>query len=88
MTRDGDQFEILTDPSAFYAVTEAQEKDGISALRAEVSLVPDTYVPVTEKNVAASVLKFVEALEDNDDVQNVYTNMDVSDEVLSELEAE
>lgn len=88
MSRDGDQFEVVTDPGAFSQVYQAMEKAGIAMVRSEVSLVPETYMPVTEKNVAASVLKFVDALEDNDDVQNVYTNMDISDEVLGELESE
>ena len=88
MTRDGDQFEVLTDPSAFAAVSEALEKAGIKAEDAEVRLVPETYVPVTEKSVAKAVMKFVETLEDNDDVQNVYTNMDVDDSVLAEIEKE
>ena len=88
MKKDGDQYEVLTDPSSFADVTEALEKEEIKTISAEVSLVPLTYVPVSDKSVASSVFKFVAALEDNDDVQNVYTNMDVDDAVLTELEAE
>lgn len=86
MARDGEQFEVLTDPSAFLAVSEALEKAGIKTEDSEIRLVPDTYVPVTDKGVAKSVMKFVETLEDNDDVQNVYTNMDVDDSVLAAME--
>lgn len=86
MRHDGDQFEILTQPSAFSAVTEALEKAGIPTLSAEVSLIPLTPVPVSDKGVAQSVNKFIDALEDNDDVRNVYSNMDVDDAVLAELE--
>lgn len=85
MKRDGEQFEILTDPANFMRVTEALEKTEIKTLGAEISLVPMTYVPIADKAVASSVLKFVTELEDNDDVQNVYTNMDVDDEILKEL---
>lgn len=88
MSRDGDQFEILTDPNAFNGVMEALEKAGIKTDDSEIRLVPETYVPVTDKAVAKSVMKFVEALEDNDDVQNVYNNMDVDDAVLAEIEKE
>ncbi len=88
MQRDGEQFEILTDPSAFLVVSEALEKAGIKTEDAEIRLVPDTYVPVSDKGVAKSVMKFVETLEDNDDVQNVYTNMDVDDSVLSAMESD
>jgi len=88
MKSDGEQFEILTDPGAFADVTEALEKAEIPTLGAEVSLVPSAYVPVSDKPIASAVLKFVEALEDNDDVQGVYTNMDMADELVSELEKE
>jgi len=88
MSRDGEQFEVLTDPSAFTPVMEALEKAGIKTNDAEVRLVAETYVPVTDKTVAKSVMKFVEALEDNDDVQNVYTNMDLDDTVIAAIEKE
>jgi YebC/PmpR family DNA-binding regulatory protein len=86
MNRDGDQFEIKTEPSIFADVTEALEKEGIKTLSAEVCLVPDAYVPVVDRNAVGSVMRFVAELEDHDDVQNVCTNMDVSDEVLKELD--
>ena len=82
---DGDQFEVLTDPSVFADVTEALEGAEIATLGAEVALVPTTYMPIADPKTARSVMKFVEDLEENDDVQNVYTNMDVADDVLKEL---
>ena len=85
MKSDGGQFEILTDPNAFADVTEALETAGIATLSAEVSLVSDTLVPVTEKSTVASIMRFIDALEDNDDVQSVYTNMDVDDAIMQEL---
>ena len=88
MTRDGDQFEVLTDPASLPQVVEAIEKAGIKVADSEVRLVPDTYVSLTDKTAAKAVMKFVETLEDNDDVQNVYSNLDISDEILAELEKE
>ena len=85
---DGDQFEILTDPSVFADVTEALEKAEIATLGAEVSMVPDVYVPVADKSTASSVLRFISELEDNDDVQSVYSNMDIDDATMQELAAE
>ena len=85
MKRDGDQFEVLTEPAVFADVCEALEKAEIETVSAEVSLVPETYIPVTDKSAAKSVMKMVADLEDNDDVQNVYTNMDVDDALLDEL---
>ncbi len=86
MKKDGDQYEILTDPSSFVGVSEALEKAGVKCLSAQVSLVPFTYVPVKDKAVAAAVMRFVSELEDHDDVQNVYTNMDVDESILEDLE--
>lgn len=83
MQRDGDQYEIETDPSIFSDVTDALEKAGIPTLNAEVTLLPTVVAPVADQAVAASVLRFVADLEDNDDVQNVYTNMEMSDEVIA-----
>jgi transcriptional/translational regulatory protein YebC/TACO1 len=57
-------------------------------LSAEVSMAPETYVPVADKAVASAVMKFVQELDDHDDVQNVYTNMDVDEDVLKELSQE
>lgn len=88
MTRDGDQFEILTSSSVFSDVMEALEKAAIKTSEAEISMVPMSYTPVTDKALAQSIMRFVSALEDNDDVQNVYTNMDISDEIMEQIEAE
>ena len=85
MTKDGDQFEVLTDPASFDPVVTALDKAEIKKSSAEVTLVPENYVPLTDKAVAKAVLKFVEELEDNDDVQNVYTNLDLDDAMLNEL---
>ncbi len=86
MRQDGDHFEILTEPGVFPAVMEALEKAGFKTEDSEIRYVPDNYVPVTDPAVAKSVMRFVEALEENDDVQDVYTNMDVDDSLLSKLE--
>ncbi|MFO7536153.1 MAG: YebC/PmpR family DNA-binding transcriptional regulator [Kiritimatiellia bacterium] len=88
MQLDGDSYEILTDPKALPAVQEAIEKAGIKYDQSEVRMIPDAYAAVAEKSVAKTVLNFVEALEEHDDVQAVYHNMDVSDAVMAELEKE
>ncbi len=86
MKRDGEQYEILTEPSALTDVVEALDKAGIETISSEVSLVPYTYVDVKDKSTASATMKFVSDLEDNDDVQNVYTNMNIDDSILEELE--
>jgi len=86
MQQDDGVFDIVTEPAAFQAVVDALEKAGIKTASAEITLIPDSYVTVTDKTVAANALKFIEALEDNDDVQNVYSNLDVDEKILKELE--
>jgi YebC/PmpR family DNA-binding regulatory protein len=86
MRQDGDNFEILTESGVFPTVMEALEKAGFKTEDSEIRFVPDTYVPVTEPAVAKAVMRFVEALEENDDVQDVYTNMDVDDTLLAKLD--
>ena len=88
LTSDAGKYEILTAPSAFNGVMEALEKAGIKTEDSAISMVPLTLVPVTDQNQANSVMKFVADLEDNDDVQDVYTNMDISEEIAAKMETE
>ncbi len=85
MQQDGDQFEILTEPRDFPAVQEAIEKAGFTITDAAVRMIAEASVPVTDKSIAKTVLNFIEALEEHDDVQDVFHNMDVADELLAEL---
>ena len=85
----GDSFEISCTSDTFQAISDALEKAGIPTVSAEAStLVPMSTAMVSDLAVAKAVNKFVDALEDNDDMQNVYHNMEVSDEVEAALEAE
>ena len=88
MVREDDQFLVTTDPPVFSDVCQALEDAGISADSSEFTLIPTLPVPVTDPDVARSVLKFVSALEDNDDVQDVYTSMDMTDEVIAAVSDE
>lgn len=69
-----DYYEILTDPDDYAAVRNALEEAGIPFLSAEITMLPSTYTEVTEENEKA-MEKLLEALENDDDVQNVYTNI-------------
>jgi len=86
MQQDEGIYEIITDPAAYEPVVAALEKAGIKTSGSEVTLIPDSYVSVTDKAVAGNIMRFIETLEDNEDVQNVYSNMDVDEAVLKELE--
>lgn len=85
MLHDGDQFEVLTDQSVFNDVCDAVEAAGIEAINKEVTMLPTLPVEVSNANTARSVMKFVATLEDNDDVQNVYTSMEPTDDVMAEI---
>ncbi len=69
---------VLTDISDFISVKESLEGDGIEIVEAEISRIPENTVPVAGEDVA-KVMNLIEALEDNDDVQKVYTNADFAD---------
>jgi YebC/PmpR family DNA-binding regulatory protein len=71
----GDSWEIVTDPSAFEAVLEAVKAAGITPESAQVTMLPANYVKL-EGQQANTMIRLMEALEDHDDVQNVYSNFD------------
>jgi YebC/PmpR family DNA-binding regulatory protein len=80
-------FEITTSVESFEQVKKAIEAAGIKPESAEVTYLPVAPVPVTDEQTAAAVLKLVEALEDYDDVQNVYANFDIPDAVMEKATA-
>jgi YebC/PmpR family DNA-binding regulatory protein len=79
------QWEIVSTPAALSAVRAALEAAGVEVEQAEVTQMPSVTVPVDERN-APRVLRLVDALEDLDDVQAVFANFDIADEVLLGLE--
>jgi YebC/PmpR family DNA-binding regulatory protein len=87
MTSGDEHWEIITDVDAFRAVVEALEKGGIEVASAEVTMLPQNTVEL-DKDAAKKVLRLVDALEENDDVQEVYGNFDIPDEILQELSEE
>ncbi|KYZ77582.1 transcriptional regulator [Anaerosporomusa subterranea] len=76
---DGDVYEILTDPDQFEAVQQALDAAKITVASAQLSMVPQTTVSLADED-ATKVTKLLEALEEHDDVQEVYTNADLPDE--------
>ncbi len=82
-----DHFEIFTSMEEFHNVCKALEEKNIPTISAELAQIPDNTMEVDEKH-ARSILKLIDLLEDNDDVQKVYSNFDISDEVMAALEQE
>jgi YebC/PmpR family DNA-binding regulatory protein len=84
MKRTGDFFEITCDPKSFNGVKEALDKNGIQPATAEISQVP--HVPVdAEAEIGARVMRLMETLDDHDDVQNVYSNLNISEEMVAKV---
>ena len=84
MTQSDGKFEITTSPHDFETVKAALEKAKIPADSAHITMIPKNWVPVSAES-ARAVLKLIDALEEYDDVQNVYVNSDIPEEVLKEM---
>jgi YebC/PmpR family DNA-binding regulatory protein len=78
----GEAFEVVSEPGDLIAVRTALQDAGIDYESAESSLVPSSTVPLDEDG-AKQIFRLIEALDDCDDVQNVYANFDVSDEIMA-----
>ena len=83
----GENLTIISEPNDVVAVRTALQEAGIDYESAEVEFVASLDIPV-DADAAAKVFKLIDALEDLDDVQNVFSNVDVSDEVMAQLDAE
>ena len=83
VVRDGDEWKVTTEPSVVFDVKAAVESAGLVVLSAESTMVSSNLVPVDDVEDARKVLRIMDALEDNDDVQDVYSNFDMSDETMT-----
>ncbi len=81
-TEGAELYEITTKPADLHVVLEALEKAGLKAESAQLTMIPKTTIKV-EGSAASNVLRVMEALEEHDDVQNVYANFDISDEDMA-----
>jgi len=79
---DGGTWRITCDPSRTFEVKAALEAAGVEVISADSPMVSEMLVPVTEIEDAKKVLRILEAIEDNDDVQDVYSNFDIDDDML------
>jgi YebC/PmpR family DNA-binding regulatory protein len=83
----GDAYEVISEATDLVAVRTALQAAGVDYDSAEASFVPSMSIELDDGKAAGAVLRLVEALEDLDDVQNVFGNFDVSDDVLESLDA-
>ena len=82
VTADGDGFRVTCEPGIVYDVRDALQGAGLSIESAESTMVASTTIEVSDPDEARKVLRIIDALEDNDDVQDVYGNFDISDELM------
>ena len=86
LTDEGERWLVTSDPADLMAVHTALEEAKLEPGVSELSMVPTTTVEVTSESEAKRVLRLIEALDDHDDVQNVYANFDIPDEVMAAYE--
>jgi YebC/PmpR family DNA-binding regulatory protein len=83
--RDGSSWQITSAPEQLAAVRAAIEAAGFTVDSAELTMIPKTTIEVDDESQAKKILRLVDALEDNDDVQEVYANFDIPERVLEEV---
>lgn len=83
--RDGDSWRVLTEPAVVYDVQEALVKSGILVESAESTMISSTTIEVTDADEARQILRIMDMLEDNDDVQDVYANFDIDESIMQEV---
>jgi len=81
---DGENWEVLSEPSAYEAVLEAVKKAGIEPTSSSVTMTPQNYIKL-EGPAASTMIRLMEAFEEHDDVQNVHSNFDIDQKLLEEV---
>ena len=84
---EDEEYKVLTSVENFQKVVEGLEQEGFKSTTAELTRIPQNTVEVTDENTASQIMKLLDKLEEHDDVQNVYANFDISDDILQKIEA-
>jgi YebC/PmpR family DNA-binding regulatory protein len=85
ISRDGEAWRVTTEPQDVYDVKAGIESAGIEVASAESTMVSSTVISIEDAETAQKVLRVMESLQDNDDVQDVYANFDISDELMEQV---
>jgi len=85
MVNEGEVFEITCDPSSYEELKKTLEDKQIPMEVAEISMVPQTMVPIEDEHTARKVISLMEAIDDHDDVQNTYANFDIPEETMAKV---
>ena len=85
MVNEGEVYEITCDPSSYEELKKTLEDKQIPTEVAEISMVPQTMVPIEDEHTARKVISLMEAIDDHDDVQNTYANFDIPEETMAKV---
>ena len=83
---DDEEYKVLTTVENFQNVVEGLEKEGFKSASADLTRIPQNTIEVTDTKTAEQILKLIDKLEEHDDVQNVFANCDIPDEILQQIE--
>jgi len=82
-----EEYKVITSVGDFQTVFEGLEKTGLKSINAELTRIPENTIEITDEKTASQILKLLEKIEEHDDVQNVYSNFNIAEEILRKLES-
>lgn len=83
---EDEEYKVITSVENFQSVVEGLEKAGFKSNNAQLTRFPENIIEVTDEKIASQILKLLEKIEEHDDVQNVYSNFDIAEDILQKLE--
>lgn len=83
---EDEEYKVITAVENFQSVVEGLEKAGFKSNNAQLTRFPENTIEVTDEKIASQILKLLEKIEEHDDVQNVYSNFDIAEDILQKLE--
>jgi len=83
---DEENYRVITSFENLQAVTEGLEKEGFKSVTAEFTRIPQNEIEITDEKIATNIMRLYSRLDEHDDVQNVYMNFDISDELMEKLD--
>lgn len=86
VTEEDEIYKVITAPENFQSCVESLEKNGFKGINAELTRIPENSIEVTDEKIATNILRLISKLEEHDDVQNVYSNFDISDELMEKID--
>jgi len=83
---EDEEYKVITSVENFQKVVEGLEKEGFKSANAQLTRLPENTIEVSDEKIASQILKLLEKIEEHDDVQNVYSNFDIAEDILQKLE--